>query len=763
MKISVYVLAVLMLVSYAFAFTVAENGAAKANVIVASDATQAQIYAAEEFVKYVKEISGAELTISDRAKKGNNIYIRTKNRNNTSDDTVNIKLAGSNLYLEGNTDRGTIYSVYEFLEQAWGVKFYTNDVEDVPKKDILKTPLKLNYTYKPPLFYRDCDFHNLTCDTHFYVKTRLNGSWRIKEDLGGRVNLIGWCHTMDGLMPAKTYFKDHPEYYAFNSGVRKAGFESQLCFSNGEMRKELAKQVIKRLDESQNPSMISVSQNDNSAFCSCDECLKLYEKYGAKSGALLECINYVAGEVKKVYPNVFVETLAYGPSLKSPKGIKPADNVIMRVCNISCNFSDPIENRDAKAPYNKIHCRMLTGTNINDQNISFADYLDEWEKISKNIFIWDYNANFSNYHIAHPNFHVLKPNFDFFIKHNTMSIFAEGDRSNERASFNEIKSYVIFRLLWNPKLDDKALMEDFCNFVYRQGGDEILEIIDILTKDVIDANIYMPTYVYDNGWISNDKMVQVIKLFQKALSETKEEAVANDKIYNMYIDFIYGAYLKSEKDWNYISSACGLLWTDKYDYEAEFERYNNAHGNTSMNEGHLITPDEKPTPVNKSDMVLDICKGIPDSDWFEIDDRDFNLTDRLPQLKEDKDAAFGTVTYLTPDNQEWSLQKNYGGNILDYKKQGKTKIDVYAVCKSINKKSDKGNCLHVVVYDNNVMTERFNGKVPVKEVNDNTFTPVFVGTIDIRPCKSGTFVVTPAKNPDCCDNIILDRIICIAK
>lgn len=763
--ISVFCISLLMLVlacSCVFGFTIAENGVPKAVVVIDKDATEAQKYAADEFVKYTQKISGAVLEIKDEKNVKNNIFIRTK-KNVKDEDRVNLKLVGSNLYIEGNTDRGTIYAVYEFFQKFYGVEFYTNDVEKIPSLEVFKTPNILNYSYVSPLYYRDCDFHNIDCDMSFYVKTKMNGTWKLKENTGGSVHLLGGVHSIDRLMPKSKYFKEHPEYYSFVNGQRKAGAESQLCFSNQEMREALLKEVLNQLRNAKNPHIISVSQNDNAAFCQCEECNKLYEKYQAKSGALLECINFIAREVKKEFPDVKVETLAYGPTLHNPVNIKAEDNVVIRICNIECNFSDPIENRDAKAPYNKISCRMLTGVDINACNKKFAGYMEAWGKIAKYIYVWDYNANFSNYHIAHPNFHVLKPNFDFFLKHNAMAIFAEGDRSNERASFNEIKSYIIFKLLWNPKLDDKELMTDFCQFVYKQGAEDILEIINILTNDVIEANVYMPTYVYNNKWISNDKMIQVIYLFQDALMKTKDEKIAYDKIYNMYLDFLYGAYLKEDKDWDYISRYCRLPWSDKYDYEKEFEEYNNAHGNTSMNEGHLITPDEKAKTFEKSDKVPDVCKEVADNDWFELDDRNFSLTDRLPQQKEDKNGSFDTVTWLTPDNEEWSLQLHCGGNILDYKKQGKKSVDVYVVCKSAGKKKDDGDCLQVIVYDNNVMTERFKGRVPVKEINDNTFSAVFVGTFDIRPAKSATFVVTPVKNAGCADNVIFDRVICIAK
>ena len=105
---------------------------------------------------------------------------------------------------------------------------------------------------------------------------------------------------------------------------------------------ELADRVLAALRKEEDPSVISVSQFDNPAYCQCDNCKALAEKYGAQSGLILRAVNRVADRVKEEFPGVLVETLAYWYTVDAPKNIKPRDNVIIRLCDIDNNFGIPL-------------------------------------------------------------------------------------------------------------------------------------------------------------------------------------------------------------------------------------------------------------------------------------------------------------------------------------------------------------------------------------------------------------------------------------
>ena len=93
-----------------------------------------------------------------------------------------------------------------------------------------------------------------------------------------------------------------------------------MCLSNVEMRKELVKRVLELI------------KADPSAPCSCADCLALDEKLGGQTGTLLWFANNAAYEIRKVYPKIMVETLAYQWSINLPTiPTRTRDNVSIRV------------------------------------------------------------------------------------------------------------------------------------------------------------------------------------------------------------------------------------------------------------------------------------------------------------------------------------------------------------------------------------------------------------------------------------------------
>jgi len=64
---------------------------------------------------------------------------------------------------------------------------------------------------------------------------------------------------------------------------------------------------------------ISVSQNDNSAYCHCEACEAVNTREGTPMGSHLALVNAVAEQVEKAFPNVKVGTLAYWYTRKAPK------------------------------------------------------------------------------------------------------------------------------------------------------------------------------------------------------------------------------------------------------------------------------------------------------------------------------------------------------------------------------------------------------------------------------------------------------------
>src|SRR5437764_7880084 len=104
------------------------------------------------------------------------------------------------------------------------------------------------------------------------------------------------------------------------------------------MRQEMVKNALAWIKKHPEAGMISISQNDWIGNCQCDVCKAIDKEEGTPAGSLITGVNAVAAEIQKQYPDFLVETLAYQYTRHPPKHVKPAKNVIVRLCSIEADF-----------------------------------------------------------------------------------------------------------------------------------------------------------------------------------------------------------------------------------------------------------------------------------------------------------------------------------------------------------------------------------------------------------------------------------------
>ena len=133
--------------------------------------------------------------------------------------------------LTGGKPRGTLNAVYTLLEEKLGVRWFTSELEVVPKLGAVKLP-ELNQTYVPLLQYREDFWTEMMRDANFAARHRLNGQHhKLGDKHGGRAAVyFPFVHSFDLLIPRELY-QDHPEYFPMINGTRTNGYV-QRCLSN---------------------------------------------------------------------------------------------------------------------------------------------------------------------------------------------------------------------------------------------------------------------------------------------------------------------------------------------------------------------------------------------------------------------------------------------------------------------------------------------------------------------------------------------------
>lgn len=554
----------------------AENGQVKCVIVLPADAIAAEQTAAKELQKYLKAITGAEPAIVADGAGSKLLRIHVGQSNAVQKlvpevnfkelltDSIVIKSVGDQVVLAGSRPRGSLYAVFDFLENQCGVRFWTSDETDVPRNSNLEVG-ELNRVYTPKIRYREV-FNADAMYKHgpFAVALKLNGHHNyIPEEWGGHYTLIGWCHTAFTYIPPSKWFKTHPEWFAMLKGKRST--DGQLCLSNEEMRKEMTRVVLNRVRKNPDAGMISVSQNDGYGPCECEKCQAIVKEEGSEAGPVIRFVNAVAGEVKKEYPDFLVETLAYVYSRKPPKLVKPADNVLVRLCSIECDFAHP-----------------LSGST----NAAFAKDLAGWSAISKNMFIWNYVTNFSNYLIPQPNIRPIADDLRLFEKSHVVGVFQQGDAFNGKAGdMLPLRTWLHAHLLWDPSQDQRKLTETFLRGYYGAAGDALVEYVDVVNSLADKPDFKHGCYGESAAYISDEMLARCDALFAKAAKSTEGDAklsarVARERLAMDYLHVIRYPFKENLKE----KGAEAM----KADYQKQVQTYAQAAKNAGVrtnNEG----------------------------------------------------------------------------------------------------------------------------------------------------------------------------------
>lgn len=479
------------------------NGLTKYHIVVSTDASDEEKYAAQLLQEYIYKISGSKVPVVNKCKKIHNEEIHIGNTaeskiGSVEDDSIRVIRKGSSLYFNAKDGNGVMYAVFDFMEKYLGVRIFTKDQDYYPTDSNLTIKNISSYSFKPVNNFRSVNSTFLRQDKNLKRWLRANTT----EDMFANGYFV---HTILKLCSPKEYFDSHPEYFAIVNGKRDRG---QICWTNDDVFEIVKKNLSKSMYLQPNKQVWSVSQEDNDIVCSCDKCKKLIEENKSNAAPVIYFVNKIA----KAFPDKTISTLAYRFSRKCPENMTLENNVQIMLCSIEVDRNKTIEEQS-------------------NGSSSFAYDLEQWGKLTKNIFLWDYECDFDYYVSPFPNLHVLQPNIQFFVRNNAFDHFQQAncDTGHE---FSELKNYLIAKLLWDPYINVDSTITEFCDNYYGKAGKLIKTYINeteqeaIKEKGNVRLDIYGSPVALKDNILRKENLDKWSKLFDKA-----ESLVKNDSTY----------------------------------------------------------------------------------------------------------------------------------------------------------------------------------------------------------------------------------------
>lgn len=717
-------------------------------IVVDPDALAAEKHAAEELATFLRQVTGAEFPVLTTVERPSHPLLLVGPGRVASQvaphvgseglkpDGIVIETVGEHLLFTGDRPRGALYAVYSFLEDAVGCRWWSSKVNTIPRIPDLTVP-EQHVRYVPPLEYRE-PFWRDAFDGDWAVRNKANGnSERLEEKHGGRVRYGGpfFVHTFARLVPPETYFQDHPEYFSEVNGKRLDGY-AQVCVTNESVKRIITAEVLRYLREDPHAQIISVSQNDCDNHCLCADCVRLEQEEGSPAGPLLHLVNYVAAEVAKEYPHVAIDTLAYQYTRKPPRHVKPLPNVIIRLCSIECDFA-----------------HALTA----ESNRQFADDIRGWSKICDRLYIWDYTTNFSHYIQPHPNLRVLGPNIRFFVDHGVRGIFEQGAYTSLGAEFAELKAWVLAKLLWNPRLDDRALIREFVHGYYGAAAPPLLDYIELIHNEAEAQNTYLtcfsPTTI---AFLNMPLLTKADKLLEQAEAAVKDEPALLERVQVARLPVRY-VWARRWHEFQDQAAREKIAWpgpADDIENCRTFLDVAKSAGVTMISEGgQLAAFEHRAIGLGRSSSPPPPgCETLPRDQWIDLQDATFNLASEgvWAALERDELASDKVAARMPGDHHQWAVQQRLTGKPLD----PQATYDVFVAVR-VQKTGDGGRAFSAGIYDTKGRAGLGQIDRTCAQISDGQYHVYKVGSTRLHD--EVYLWVAPADNPENVQQVWVDR------
>ena len=474
--------------------------------------------AAEYLSKTLKTVTGADFYLENAQDNadGKALILALDGDCGAEDGGYRLEISDERIRISAVSAEGLTAGIYSFLEDKLGCMFVSPEYDYIPSLPTVYLE-KTDETFAPSIKWRYvyADEADIITDEngeklygdYWYSKLRLNGA--------GTNDWYAWVHTSFTYVSPDEYFDEHPEYFSLYNGKRtyeQGPVSGQLCWTNEDVYKIISTKVLQEMRDNPDVHIWDISQMDTwesrGVGCQCEKCKAIDEREGSQIGSILTFINRLAAEVKEEFPDNYISTLAYNYSDEPPKYLRPADNVIIKLClmpgDCASSYADPTSGKARDA----------------------HDLIEAWGDVAEHIVVWDYNIDFHNYMMPFPILDYLKENNDFYIENNVYGIFHQMS-ADKGGDFSLLNSYMFAKLMWDKDVDVNALFNKYLTVYYGEAAPYIAEYYALLTENLAKSGdqlyIYAQPYNYICSYLSPSALDDYLDIFDKA-----EQAVAGD-------------------------------------------------------------------------------------------------------------------------------------------------------------------------------------------------------------------------------------------
>lgn len=368
---------------------------------------------------------------------------------------VRVYTKNSNVYLLGNTDNGSLYSVYTWLHYQLGFETYGVD-EVALMSDVENLKLKeMDIVDVPDIPYMQSTYGFTDYNATFRDRMRM------PDLIFMPVNGDTWHNSFSYIDPDTYSYKK--EWFSDD--------RTQLCYTahgNEAQLSGMIDVVLEKIKEilTQEPAKthITITHEDSATWCTCATCSALKEKYGTDAVSVIRFCNQVSRTLNKWFEtesgkpykrDLQIAFFAYHATEPAPakydekeEKYVPIDETVVCDDNVGVIY----------APISATYQKNFSS----EYNKDYKKIFDGWGAVTKNIYMWTYSTNFHYYLVPTNTYNSMQYNYRLWASGGVVWLLDQAQFNNPQSTgFSALKLYLNTKLRWNVNENINDLTDAF--------------------------------------------------------------------------------------------------------------------------------------------------------------------------------------------------------------------------------------------------------------------------------------------------------------
>lgn len=444
--------------------TIAGNDISQFTISLPEDANENMKFAASELVRLIEKATGVTLPVVTGAAAGRVIRFDYSYDEALSYDGYEYEVKDGSLFIRGAVKRGAMNAVWRFLENEldWRGLIYGEavltpaDSVDIPEGTLKSETPAFQYLNMYRMYWG-----------------------RYNNDRGTPNNVQNSYGTIEVAM----HGMQSNRFASVDFG------KEQICYTSDQRYDEVYYNVRDFIDNKLNSGFtvgldfceVDIAQGDNSGYCRCRECMRVFVEEGGNCGAVVRFANRLSEEINESYgfeTPLYFKIFAYAGSNEPPRKTVPNQYLYITFCtDMNCS----------NHPYDGSGCGRGVSHNGRTNSV-YADWIRGWCALTKNIYVWFYalDTALAQYTVTDN----IYSDFKFFSDLGVKGIFWQCQFDG--LGIQRVEHQLMAELNWNRDMTEEEYEELLMDILHREYGDGaafIREYLDIWNagQDAMDC------------------------------------------------------------------------------------------------------------------------------------------------------------------------------------------------------------------------------------------------------------------------------------